>query len=184
MPTHDAELFLLQRIVHERGQKTYRRLTEPLLAGKAVRDRGSQAVTIREIKDFLSGTTRLIRPNPSRIKRLNIVQSGYYIYAVTRISGRRRCFLFLRKAPFYPCGNSHDRQNTRNAPFPGRGYRAGITPVFGVSVSDQTVYLRMQARRAASRHRCACCGVSSCGVPSSRQGLSATLVPKAGATRV
>ena len=45
------------RIVHERGiQEAYSRLTEPLLAGKSVRDRGPEAVAIREIKDFLSET--------------------------------------------------------------------------------------------------------------------------------
>lgn len=36
------------RIVHERGiQEAYSRLTEPRLAGKAVRDRGSEARKVR-----------------------------------------------------------------------------------------------------------------------------------------
>lgn len=53
------------RIVHERGiQEAYSRLTEPLLAGKAVRDRGSEAVTIREIKDFLSETNSFNSSEP------------------------------------------------------------------------------------------------------------------------
>ncbi len=43
------------RIVHERGiQEAYSRLTEPLLIGSAVSSRGSEALIIREIKDFLS----------------------------------------------------------------------------------------------------------------------------------
>ena len=53
------------RIVHERGiQEAYSRLTEPLLAGKAVRDRDSEAVTIREIKDFLSETNSFNSSEP------------------------------------------------------------------------------------------------------------------------
>ena len=43
------------RIVHERGiQEAYSRLTEPLLIGSTVGSRGSEALIIREIKDFLS----------------------------------------------------------------------------------------------------------------------------------
>ena len=43
------------RIVHERGiQEAYSRLTEPLLIGSTVGSRGSEALVIREIKDFLS----------------------------------------------------------------------------------------------------------------------------------
>lgn len=54
------------RIVHERGiQEAYSRLTEPLLAGKSVRDRGSEAVTIREIKDFLSETNSFNSSEPA-----------------------------------------------------------------------------------------------------------------------
>ena len=42
-------------IVHERGiQEAYSRLTEPLLVGSTVGNRGSEALTIREIKEFLS----------------------------------------------------------------------------------------------------------------------------------
>ena len=36
----------------------------PLLAGKAVRDRGSEAVVIREIKDFLSETNSFNSSEP------------------------------------------------------------------------------------------------------------------------
>lgn len=54
------------RIVHERGiQEAYSRLTEPLLAGKSVRDRGPEAVTIREIKDFLSETNSFNSSEPA-----------------------------------------------------------------------------------------------------------------------
>ena len=54
------------RIVHERGiQEAYSRLTEPLLAGKAVRDRGPEAVAIREIKDFLSETNSFNSSEPA-----------------------------------------------------------------------------------------------------------------------
>ena len=43
------------RIVHERGiQEAYSRLTEPLLIGPSIGSRGSEALIIREIKDFLS----------------------------------------------------------------------------------------------------------------------------------
>ena len=53
------------RIVHERGiQEAYSRLTEPLLAGKSVRDRGPEAVAIREIKDFLSETNSFNSSEP------------------------------------------------------------------------------------------------------------------------
>lgn len=54
------------RIVHERGiQEAYSRLTEPLLAGKSVRDRGPEAVAIREIKDFLSETNSFNSSEPA-----------------------------------------------------------------------------------------------------------------------
>lgn len=54
------------RIVHERGiQEAYSRLTEPLLAGKSVRDRGPEVVAIREIKDFLSETNSFNSPEPA-----------------------------------------------------------------------------------------------------------------------